>query len=125
MRAPPGFFLRSPSYPFFIFTDRERVVTFPLPPFKNECPRQGGGDDVPPLSPSSFDPPPPGPIFPFVFPDTIMVLSPVQQNIVCSKMALVSVARWDKLKINRPRRRGPYRWFFFVGGGGISHHGHR
>ena len=118
MRAPPCFFAVAILSLFYFY--RSGTLLSPSPPLKNECLRQG--DDVPPLSPSSFDPPPPGPFFPFVFPDTIMVLSPFnkKKNIVWnprSKMALVSVARWDKPKIIRPQRRGPYRWFFLSGGG--------
>jgi hypothetical protein len=83
--SAPVFFCGRHPIPFLFLPIGNVLLLSPSPPLKNECPRQG--DDVPPLSPSSFDPPPPGPFFPF------LVLSPVQQNTVRSKMTLVSVAR--------------------------------
>ena len=90
MRAPPCFFAVAILSPFFYRSGT--CCYFPPPTFKKTSVRDR--ETMSRRSPLLLlIPPPPGPFFPFVFPDTIMVLSPVQQNIVRSKMTLVSVAR--------------------------------
>jgi hypothetical protein len=111
MRAPPVFFCGRHPIPFFLPIGNVLLLP-PLPPLKNECPRQG--DDVPPLSPSSFDPP---------ARSFFSLPGPVPRSTKYSSLENdARVGGEDKLKIIRPRRRGPHRWFFFRRGRGGAYH---